>query len=372
MPSDDTTIILRNRRTHRVLAELPDWTTVRFREERYRSSTASIDFHPGAISPELMMTMAGGDAGIEIQTILPDGTEAGYYGTVETVRLSNESLGDITYNVCNLSNEYVSRGRGDLALQIIERTRDAEAQERYPFYETQRLVTNLVNRDQMHHKANDELRNRRRERTVFEPDIRLDTRPYMVSLTMLNQLGYLDRRLVDTTNVDHLYVDEIPGGEMIRDLYVNEMMAPNLARRQIDSTSELGSFTPGQSVLESVRWERLNNIVEIVSRAADLTLTHDLVFNPHDRTLAVRYGTKPANNRRYTNEDRLVITEQLAGDWFRLEIGDVVERVFWMDVARNTEPVETTDVICVRRELWKSARTSWRMKPTFEVYGDTL
>ena len=104
---------------------------------------------------------------------------------METVRLSNESLGDITYNVCNLSNEYVSRGRGDLALQIIERTRDAEAQERYPFYETQRLVTNLVNRDQMRRKANDELRNRMRERTVFEPDIRLDTRPYMVSLTML-------------------------------------------------------------------------------------------------------------------------------------------------------------------------------------------
>ena len=314
--------------------------------------------------------MKSGDYGVSIYATLENGEEAHYYGTIEALRIGPaQGQGAITYHLHDIPNEVIGRGGGQQELQLIVRTGDTFAQNDFAFHEIENWQTSVTNSDVLAWKNQDKLLEYERARRTFDSDLRLDAGLYDVSLTLLDQLGYVNRRVVDTGGVASLYGSSISAAAQLQGLYQSEMIAPSLARRTIDvaASANVADFTSVESVRESVRWERLNTVAEAIARRADLTLTASLETVSGVPTIV--YGCAPSSDRRTTGRP---ITEQLAGEHLDAQIGDVLTRVAWLDAQTQSEPVDEFPVVCTRREFSRQPNSDWKMKPKFDYWRRSL
>ena len=370
MAIESSLAVLRNRKTHVAVREIEHWSSLRFRQERYKAATGSLDFSRGAVSVDLFNLIKTGDYGVSIYATLENGEEAHFYGTIETIRIgSTGGSGAITYHLHDLPNEIIGRGGGQQELQLIVRTADTFAQGEFAFHEIENWQTSVTNADVLAWKNQDKLLENERARRTFDSDLRLDAGLYNVSLTLLDQLGYVNRRVVDTGGVASVFGGLTAASTQLQMLYQSEMIAPLLARRAIDTaaSANVADFTSVESVRESVRWERLNTVAEAVARRADLTLTAELADVAGTPTVV--YGCAPSVDRR---DSKRPITEQLAGEYVNAQIGDVLTRVAWLDAQSQAEPVDEFPVICSRREFWRQPDSDWKMKPKFDYWRRSL
>lgn len=368
---DDALIVLRDRHTHEPIREISNWATIRFRQNRYTAATGSLDFIGGAVDNELLRQLIEGDKSISIYAHLSDGEIVHYYGTIETVRVGDPNgRGDITYHLHDLPNEMIARGEGQGEDQVIVRTADTYAQARYAFFESQNWQNSTMDTGLLEWKNQDKLVEYERERRTSELDIRLGIGLHDVSLTLLDHLGYVNRRMVDTTGLAERYGQVIAAATMLQELYQSEMIAPTLARRRIDieATADVADFASTETVRERIRWERLNNVAATVAERADLTLTTAL-RDRMDGTRYVAFGCEESVDRR---GDKPPVTEMLAGEYVDVRIGEILDRDAWLNAQTERDPFDSFPMICVRREFWRNADEAWNVKPVFDLYRRSI
>ncbi len=353
----EVNIVLRDRKTHNAIGVMENWARVRYAKRRYQLGTATIDFIEGSVTRADWDILTSGSCSISI--------DDSYYGRVTKV-IAKSGPNKKVVNVGNTPNEAIVLGAQEQAERLVTRYSDALNRIRYGLREISTSYSQLTRETTRLRYAKDLLTKASNKRQQDYVNPRFDIGLFKVTVHLQDPWGYVEDRIIDTTNVPETIEVALPAGEYIRTLLINELFVPRLPHRILDVNAELGYFWDGPGLYQvRNRWKRLNNVVNELAEVGNATLSYEL------KDGSIIYSVLAPNERR-TSEDKLIITEQEPLLAKGISIGDIGFRATWLNVQTDKEPINEVSVICTSVTSEIRPGRGWQENPELEDFDVPL